>query len=74
MRQKLSALAIERLPHPDSGSKKYWDTVLPGFGIRVSARSKSYFVMFGQDRRLKTLGKHPAVSLKQARDAAKLVQ
>jgi integrase len=34
---KLTQLAIERLKPPTSGRVEYWDSQLPGFGLRVSA-------------------------------------
>lgn len=74
MRQKLTSVAIDRLPHPEKGSVKYWDTVVPGFGVRVSSRTKSFFLMFGSDRRLTTFGKWPDMTLKDARQEAKRLQ
>ena len=67
----LTELSIRKLPHPESGNIKHFDTSLPGFGIRCTARSKSFFVMYGEDRRLKTLGKWPELSLKDARQEAR---
>ena len=52
----------------------YWDTVVPGFGVRVTAKSKAYFIVYGTGRRSKTLGKYPAMPLKTARDEAKRFQ
>lgn len=34
---KLTQVAVERLPPPASGRIEYWDTQLPGFGLRVAA-------------------------------------
>lgn len=73
MRQ-LTDIAIRNLPHPPSGSSKHYDPLLPGFGVRCSARSKSFFVMYGKERRIKTLGKWPDMTLKTAREAAKRFQ
>ena len=67
----LTELSIRKFPHPEKGSTKHLDPALPGFGIRCSARSKSFFVMYGEHRRLKTLGKWPDLSLKDARLAAR---
>lgn len=67
----LTELSIRKFSHPKYGSEKHLDPSLPGFGIRCSARSKSFFVMYGEDRRLKTLGKWPQLSLKEARAAAR---
>ncbi len=69
----LTELSIRKLTHPDKGSAKHLDPSLPGFGIRCTARSKSFFVMYGEKRRLKTLGRWPGLSLKDARQAARLL-
>lgn len=69
MRQ-LTDLAIKALPHPAEGNTKHLDPSLPGFGIRCTARSKSFFVMFGKARRLQTIGRWPEMALKDARKAA----
>ncbi|MEL6954395.1 MAG: integrase family protein [Pseudomonadota bacterium] len=73
MTAQLTELSIRSLPHPKTGSVKYFDRLLPGFGVRVSAKSKSFFIQFGETRRMKTLGKWPTVSLKDARTMAREV-
>lgn len=67
----LTDLAIRKLPYPQGGSIKHLDASLPGFGVRCTSKSKAFFVMFGPKRRLKTLGKWPELSLKDARQAAR---
>jgi integrase len=71
VRQHLTDLTVRALPHPDSGDVKYWDEVVPGFGVRVTARSKSWFVVRGKQRQLTTIGKYPVISLAEARKTAK---
>jgi integrase len=72
---RLTDLLISKIGSPDKGQKTYFDDLLPGFGIRVSqGGTKSFVVMSGKDRNLKTLGKYPELGLKEARAAAKLVQ
>lgn len=71
MRIRLTDLAIKKLALPVSGQVTHWDLTTPGFGLRCSTRSKSYVVMFGEKRRLKTLGRHPALSLADARKRAR---
>ena len=72
---RLTDLSIRKLRAPDSGQKTYFDDALPGFGIRVSqGGTKSYVVMYGKQRRLKTLGRYPDMGLADARRAAKRVQ
>ncbi|MEM9128816.1 MAG: Arm DNA-binding domain-containing protein, partial [Pseudomonadota bacterium] len=68
---RLTDTSIRALSLEVSGSKKHWDETIPGFGVRCSARSKSFFVMYGRDRRLKTIGKYPQISLREARFEAK---
>lgn len=74
MQVKLTDITIRQLPNPEKGHKMYWDTVVPGFGVRVTAKSKAYFIVYGTERRSKTLGKYPAMPLKTARDEAKRFQ
>ena len=71
MRQNLTDLTLRQLPHPNAGEVKYWDTGLPGFGVRLTARSKSFFVVRGKARQLTTIGKYPEISLADARKQAK---
>lgn len=70
----LTDLAVQKLPHPTNGDIKYWDTSTAGFGIRVTKNAKSFFISYGRDRRIKSLGKYPSTSLKMARAAAKRFQ
>ncbi len=48
---------------------------MPGFGVRVSARSKNFVVLFGQGsaRRYKTIGRYPDLSLADARAEVKVL-
>ena len=53
---------------------KHFDDSLPNFGVRVYKSGVSFIVMLGNDRRMRTIGKYPAVSLKQARiDALRIL-
>ncbi len=69
---RLTDLSIQSLKPPPTGRRTYFDDQIGGFGIRVSQRSKSFVVVYGQSRKLKTLGKYPALSLKDARKEAQL--
>lgn len=64
-------MAVKKLPLPDSGQVCYWDETTAGFGLRCSTSSKSFVVLFGPNRRWKTLGRYPALSLADARREAK---
>lgn len=69
---RLTDLQIKRLTPPDVGQKSVFDDGLPGFGVRVSqGGSKSFILMYGPKRRLKTIGRYPALSLAEARKAAR---
>jgi integrase len=56
----LSKLAAEK-------QTRYLCAGLPGFGILVGKRKKTFFVMHGKERRIETLGKYPAITLRAAR-------
>jgi integrase len=72
---RLTDLLISKIGLPDKGQKTHFDDMLPGFGIRVSqGGTKSFVVMSGKDRKLRTLGKYPELGLKEARAFAKQVQ
>ena len=70
---RLTDITIRNLKHPDKGQKVYFDSSTPGFGVRTSKRYKSFVVYFGsrENRRFKTLGRYPDLSLQDARKEAK---
>src|SRR3954453_15453931 len=73
---RLTALAVDRIKPPEAGQIEYFDTHLPAFGLRVSySGTKAWIVMtriHGKLTRL-TLGRHPAMSLTEARETARAV-
>lgn len=72
---RLTDLQIRKLRIPETGQKTYFDEGLPGFGVRVSqGGTRSFVVMYGARRRLKTIGRYPTVSLADARREAKRIQ
>lgn len=72
---RLTDLQIKRLSAPERGQKTYFDEALRGFGVRVSqGGSKSFVVMYGASRKLKTIGRYPKWSLAEARREAKRIQ
>lgn len=71
MRVHLTDLGLRKLTQPAAGQVTYWDTSTPGFGVRCSARAKSYVVMYGEKRKLKTLGRYPSLPLADARKQAR---
>ncbi|WP_197917304.1 tyrosine-type recombinase/integrase [Thiosulfatihalobacter marinus] len=71
MKLRLTDMAIKKLPHPAQGQVTHWDELTPGFGLRCSTKSKSFVVMYGERRQLKTIGRYPKMSLSDARAQAK---
>lgn len=71
MRIALTDIAIRKLTPPDKGQLKVWDTNLPGFGLLVGKRTKTFLVVYGQERRNLTIGRYPQISLREARETAK---
>lgn len=71
MKIRLTDLAIRKLPLSEKGQLTHWDLATPGFGVRCSTRSKSFVVMYGEKRRLRTIGRYPELSLSEARRAAR---
>ena len=69
MRAQLTDLSVRSL-RPSPNQTKVWDTRTRGFGILVSGGTKSWFVCYGPQRRLKTLGRYPTISLADARRKA----
>jgi integrase len=72
----LTRAAVERLKPPRLGQIEYYDRRLPSFGVRLSYQgAKSWFVMTRLDGKLirVTLGKHPVLSLADAREEARRV-
>ena len=74
--RKLTKTSVESLPAGDT-DVIYWDTFLPGLGVRVKpSGTRSYVVQYrnrqtGRSRR-KTIGRHgPLMTFSQARDIAK---
>jgi integrase len=47
MRKKLTTVTVGRLAPPKAGRLEVWDTLLPGFGLRITDKNvRSYFVMY----------------------------
>jgi integrase len=70
---RLTDVAIRQMPLLGKGQKRIRDDTLPGFGVTVGTARKTFFVMYGNERKLKTLGHWPETSLKDARQAARLI-
>jgi Arm DNA-binding domain len=74
-RIRLTKSAIDALPTPQS-DVVYWDVGFPGFGVKVTPKSRKVFVVIyrigGAGSRLRkyTIGPYGRVTLHQARVAA----
>ena len=77
-RIKLTKSTIDALPTPKSDAV-YWDTGLPGFGVKVTPKGRKVFVVLyrtgGANSKLRkyTIGPYGRVTLHQARVAAQKV-
>ncbi|WP_256515500.1 tyrosine-type recombinase/integrase [Alsobacter ponti] len=77
MRKRLTTRFVETFPRPKVKRVEVWDEVLTGFGMRVSTEGKiSWFVSVRVDGKpvRHTIGRYPAFSLVEAREAARKVQ
>jgi integrase len=76
MKRKLTPKTVEHLKAEGRRRLEVWDTVLPGFGIRIyQARRKVWFVIArvkGRQRRF-TIGTYPVLALGDARTKARKV-
>lgn len=73
--RKITKDAVDKLSLPESGQVDYFDTKLKGFGVRVSATSKTYFVLRrvnGKKVRV-TIGRHGEFTADRARKEAEIL-
>ena len=71
-RVKITKRMVDQL-QADGDDSFYWDAELPGFGVRVRASGRKYYVVqFRADGRVRrmTLGRHGAVPTETARRRA----
>jgi integrase len=71
-KRALTVAAIDRLKAPAKGQTDHFDAGYPGLACRISCGGTKSFVYvyraYGKQRRL-TLGRHPAMTLAEAREA-----
>ena len=63
---RLTDLKLKSLKY-EGKQRKIFDDSLPNFGVRLYKSGISFIVMLGNERRMRTLGKYPLMSLKLAR-------
>ena len=64
MKQKLTKLTVDSIPLSESGRVLVWDTEIPGFGLVVGKRTKSFVVqcdLHGRSKRV-TIGRYGVVT------------
>lgn len=76
MNVKLTKTVIDRLKYEGNGNERHilWDSVIPGFGVRVYPSGKKAFVLFYRlsgRQRFFTIGAYGPLTLEQARTRAK---
>lgn len=74
-KKKLTNTLVSSLPHPEKGEAQHyhWDSELPGFGVRISPGTKTYFAesrVQGKTVRV-SLGNTKVLSAEEARKRAK---
>jgi integrase len=70
----LTEITLRALKSPESGQTEYWDKTLAGFGVRISqGGTKTFTLLFGTPRQRVTIGRHPIISLSDARAEAKRI-
>jgi len=71
-RQKLTKLYAEKLAQPAAGQQLIWDTELPGFGLRIGARTKAFVAEAKVARKTVkvTVGTYPRMTPELARTNA----
>ena len=72
----LTEASVQRIKAPDSGRREHFDSIVPGFALRVTGTGHKSWVMYyrrdGRNRRY-TIGTYPAIELKEAREIARSV-
>ncbi|MEQ1531570.1 MAG: integrase family protein [Methylococcales bacterium] len=70
---KLTKSVVDKFDFAEKGQVFYWDDELPGFGMYIGTTSKTWCVQqrIGNKTKRVVLGKYPAMTAQQARDAAK---
>ena len=73
MKAHLTEISVRALKPLAGKQLRVWDASTPGFGVLINGHSKSWIVMYGDNRKLKVLGRYPTLALSEARKAAKKI-
>ena len=78
LQMRLTNTVINRATYVGNDNRQYilWDDVIPGFGLRVYPTGRKSFVLSyraNRRKRLYTIGPYGVLTLKQARERAKLL-
>ncbi len=70
---KLIKSVVDKFDFVEKGQVFYWDDELPGFGMYIGTKSKTWCVQqrIGNKTKRVVLGKYPTMTAEQARNAAK---
>jgi hypothetical protein len=69
---KLTETFARKAAHPTTGTRKYWDSEIKGFGPFIGKKAKTWYFqrdVGGQTRRV-LIGRYPVISSAAARQAA----
>ena len=78
-KKKFTDAAVRRFPVPKIGRTEYWDSLTPGFGLRVTSKGRRSWVLMTRVHDEKngsrtlarfTLGTYPSMGLAEARKSA----
>ncbi len=70
---KLTKSVVDKLAFTEKGQVFHWDDELPGFGLYIGTKSKTWCVQqrIGNKTKRVVLGKYPTMTAEQARNSAK---
>jgi integrase len=70
----ITEIAVRNLRAPERGQVTYTDDSLKGFGVRVSqGGTKTFTLVYGEDRQRVSIGRFPIITLAEARTEAKRI-
>lgn len=75
MKRKLTKRTVDSIPLTESGRVVVWDTEIPGFGLVVGKRTKTFVVqrdLHGKSKRV-TIGRYGVVTPEEAKQSAREV-